>query len=176
MNDNNFIRVAGIVTDSIVDGAGLRFVLFVQGCPHKCEGCHNPQTHDFSGGAEMTAEEIFTKVERNPLTSGVTLSGGEPVCQAKELLPFVRMCKTKGLEIAMYSGYTAEEILEMAKTNKNLLELLHNIDTLIDGRFILPQRSLSIRFRGSKNQRIIDMRKSLESGSVVLDTSERWNG
>lgn len=175
-SNDNMIRVAGTVTDSITDGPGLRFALFVQGCPHGCEGCHNPQTHDFEGGTLISVDEIFEMIKKNPIISGVTFTGGEPFCQASPLAVLARRCKDTGLETAVYSGYTFEELLELAKNDINVLELLKLCDTLIDGRFILSQRSLSIRFRGSKNQRVIDVRKSLESGCPVLDNSERWNG
>jgi len=176
MENNDVIRTAGIVSDSITDGPGLRFTLFVQGCPHRCEGCHNPQTHDFEGGSLMSVDEVFEKIRKNPILRGITFSGGEPFCQASPLLLLARKCKDAGLELAIYSGYTFEELLELSKNDKNILELLSLCDTLIDGRFILSERSLSIRFRGSKNQRIIDVKKSLETGQAVLDESERWNG
>lgn len=176
MENDNMIRVAGIVGESITDGPGIRFAIFVQGCPHHCEGCHNPQTHDFSGGDLMSAEEIFEKIKKNPLLRGITLSGGEPACQAKALVPLVKLCREHGLEAAMYSGYTFEELYEKSKTDEDLLELMKLCDTLIDGRFVLSEKSLSIRFRGSKNQRIIDLKQSLEAGNAILNTSERWNG
>ncbi|MEG2259298.1 MAG: 4Fe-4S cluster-binding domain-containing protein, partial [Oscillospiraceae bacterium] len=100
------LKIAGIVGDSITDGPGIRTAVFVQGCPHKCEGCHNPQSHDFNGGTEMDIDEIFKKIEQNPLLSGVTFSGGEPFCQAGGLAELGKKVKSLGLEIAIYTGYT----------------------------------------------------------------------
>ncbi len=174
--ENNIIRVAGIVSESIVDGPGLRFALFVQGCPHDCEGCQNPQTHDFSGGTPMSVAEIFDMIKKDPLVKGVTLSGGEPFSQPAPLAMLAQLCKKSGLEVAAYSGYTFEELFEMSKSDSDLKDLLSCCDTIIDGRFVLAQRTLSMRFRGSKNQRTIDVQKSLSEGHAVLDTSERWNG
>ncbi|MBQ1335206.1 MAG: anaerobic ribonucleoside-triphosphate reductase activating protein [Clostridia bacterium] len=170
------IRIAGIVGDSITDGPGLRVAVFVQGCPHHCEGCHNPTTHDFSGGTPMSVDEIYNIIKKNPIIKGVTFSGGEPFCQASPLASLAARLKRDGLELAVYSGYTFEELIKLSESDAGVMELLKLCDTLIDGRFVLSQRSLSIRFRGSKNQRIIDVKKSLEAGQAVPDTTERWNG
>ncbi len=166
------IMVAGLVPESIVDGLGLRFTVFVQGCPHHCEGCHNPQTHPFEGGKALSAGEIFTHMEKNPLISGVTLSGGEPFCQAEALLPLAKLVKGKGLHLCSYSGYTFEELVEMGKSRPPVKELLELCDVLIDGRFILAERTLEKRFAGSRNQRVLDVRRSLEEGKPVLQ--EEW--
>ncbi len=163
--------MAGAVPGSITDGPGIRYTLFVQGCPHHCEGCHNPETHPFEGGQPRTAEEILTEVDRDPLLSGVTLSGGEPFCQAEALLPVARGVKARGLELAAYSGYTFEQLVRLGGAQ---LELLSLCDVLVDGPFILAQRSLMLRFRGSKNQRLIDVQTSLKQGEPVLMRDGRW--
>jgi len=158
------IRISGIAPESIVDGPGIRYTVFTQGCPHRCEGCHNPETHDPSGGYDITAGEILQNIRKNPLLDGVTLSGGEPFMQPKQLLPLVRKVKEEGLSVIVYSGYTFEELMR----NADAVALLQYADILIDGRFILADRSLELLFRGSKNQRIIDVPKSLSEGKAVL--------
>ncbi|MBR2743039.1 MAG: anaerobic ribonucleoside-triphosphate reductase activating protein [Clostridia bacterium] len=175
-NNDEMIRIAGIVGDSITDGPGLRVAVFVQGCPHHCEGCHNPTTHDFSGGTPMSVSDVYKIIKKNPIIKGVTFSGGEPFCQASPLASLAKLVKADGLELAVYSGYTFEELLKLSKSDEGVMALLSLCDTLIDGRFVLSERSLSIRFRGSRNQRIIDVQKSLEAGEAVPDTTERWNG
>lgn len=167
------LKIAGIVNDSITDGPGIRFAIFVQGCPHHCEGCHNPHTWDFAVGESITSEEILGKIKKNPLLSGVTFSGGEPFCQAKALSRLACEIKKLDLEIAVYTGYTIEEILQ--KNDADEMELLRNIDTLIDGRFVLEKRNIDNKFKGSDNQRVIDVKKTLEQSEVILNTSQRWN-
>lgn len=157
------LRVAELINDSIVDGPGLRFTIFTQGCPHHCEGCHNPQTHDPAGGYEISAEAVMDKIKENPLLDGVTFSGGEPFLQAKELLPIARAVKDMGMNVIAYSGFTFEELLKI----KDAAELLHYVDILIDGRFVLAERSLELRFRGSKNQRVLDVKRSFEAGRAI---------
>ncbi|MDR0992576.1 MAG: anaerobic ribonucleoside-triphosphate reductase activating protein [Ruminococcus sp.] len=145
------IRVSGIVSESIVDGPGLRFVLFVQGCEMNCPGCHNPATHDKNGGFLMTADEIMEKIAANPLIDGVTFSGGEPFLQAEKLVPLAEKIKAAGLDLIVYSGYRYEEL----KTRPGAEKLLALADTLIDGQFIESEKSLELRFMGSRNQRTI---------------------
>ena len=106
------LRIAGTVNDSIVDGPGIRFTIFTQGCPHHCEGCHNPQTHDFNGGEIVEADEIIEKIKKNPLLDGVTFSGGEPFCQAETLADIGKEIKSLGLNVITYTGYTFDESLE----------------------------------------------------------------
>ena len=171
------IRIAGTVSDSITDGPGIRFTLFVQGCPHHCPGCHNPQTHDFNGGRDAEEDELIAAINKNPLLSGLTLSGGEPMCQARALAHFVERVRKECpriKEVACYTGFTFEELLE-GKAD-GAMELLKQLDTLVDGRFVQALRSWEIRFAGSSNQRVIDVPASLKAGKAVLDTSERWNG
>jgi anaerobic ribonucleoside-triphosphate reductase activating protein len=161
------IRLSGVVRQSIVDGPGLRFTVFTQGCPHHCAGCHNPQTHDFSGGYDGEIDALLREIDKNPLLRGVTLTGGEPFSRAAELLPFVREVRRRGKDVVCYSGYTFEELLEMAKTDPDIGELLELLDVLVDGRFELSQRDLTLPFRGSTNQRLLDVPLSLQKGEAV---------
>ena len=160
------IRVAGITNDSVVDGAGIRLTVFTQGCPHHCPGCHNPQSHDFEGGKVRTTEEVLDIARENFLLDGVTLSGGEPFAQALACAEIARGAHDLGLNVWCYSGYTFEMLLNSGKAEWN--ELLKNVDVLVDGPFILAKRTLDARFRGSSNQRIIDVPASLQSGKIVL--------
>ncbi len=151
------MRIAGIVRESIVDGPGLRFAIFSQGCPHGCKGCHNESTHDFDGGYDCERSRILEEIDKNPLLTGVTFTGGEPFCQPKEFYKLGVEIKARGLDIVAYSGYTLEELQEMAKNNENIDQLLDIIDYLVDGPFILEERDLTLEFRGSRNQRFIRM-------------------
>ena len=160
------IRIAGTVNDSIVDGEGIRFALFVQGCPHKCKGCHNPDTHDFNGGTVVTAESILDKIKSNPLLDDVTFTGGEPFCQAKELAYIGQEVKKLGLNTVTYTGYEFEYLFENRDLN-GYGELLEVTDILIDGKFIEELKDWQIRFRGSSNQRYLDCRKSMQSGKAI---------
>lgn len=160
------MRIYGLVQDSIVDGPGFRFVCFVQGCPHHCPGCHNPDSHDPTGGREITVEEIRQELLKNPLTDGLTLSGGEPMEQPEDCLALAKLAHSHGLNVWCYTGYTYEFLLrEGTPAQKTLLE---EIDVLVDGPFLLSQRSLALPWRGSSNQRVIDMAATRADGSVVL--------
>lgn len=164
------IRVCGIEPESIVDGPGFRYVLFVQGCPHRCQGCHNPESHDFEAGFDMTVGEIYEELNSNPHLTGLTLSGGEPFCQPESLLELVKLAKSDGKHIMSYSGWTYEELL--AKQDSAVTELLGLLDILVDGRYEEEQRNLTLVYRGSDNQRVIDMNKTRESGEVILYQSD----
>jgi len=153
--------------DSIVDGPGLRFVVFVQGCDKNCKGCHNPESQSFNGGAEMAADDIIAEMFTNPLTDGLTLSGGEPFLQAGGCSVLAAAARRKGLDVWVYSGFTFEELINLSKTDREVSELLELADVLVDGRFVLAQRSLSLKWRGSRNQRVIDLPKSLFLGEAV---------
>ena len=166
MNDA-VIRLAGLVEDSIVDGPGLRLTVFAQGCPHRCPGCHNPQTHDPAGGHERRVDEIVEKLDDNPLLSGVTLSGGEPFEQSAPCARIAREAHARGLNVWTYSGYTFEALLEMSASRGDIRALLAETDVLVDGPFVLAERSLDCPWRGSKNQRLIDMKASLRDGRAV---------
>lgn len=167
------MQLASIVEDSIVDGPGIRVTVFCQGCPHRCEGCHNPQSHPFEGGTPKTAQEVFAVIKGSPLARGVTFSGGEPFAQAQAFAALAALLKADGYEVASYSGYTFEELLAGTPAQQALLQQL---DILVDGPFVLAQRNLDLRFRGSENQRIIDVPRSLAQKSAVLCTAERWTG
>lgn len=164
------MRIAGFVEESIVDGPGFRIVIFFQGCAHHCYGCHNPETWDFEGGKEVSLDSIKKIIDDNPYADGITLSGGDPLYQIDASEEIAEYAKSKGLDVILYTGFLFEEVLEMTKTNERLKELLNNVDTLIDGPFILEQRHLSLKFRGSSNQRIIDVKKSLLENKIVEKT------
>ena len=161
------IRIAGIVEESIVDGPGIRFVIFGQGCPHYCEGCHNQHTHDFSGGYDMKIEEIVIKVRKNPLIDGVTYSGGEPFIQAEPFLNLSKRLKNFNYNILIYTGYTFEELLHMSKNDTNIKELMDYTDIIIDGLFDKNMMDYTLKFKGSANQRTINVPKSVKEGRVV---------
>lgn len=167
---HNALRIAGIVRDSIVDGPGFRYVIFTQGCPHHCPGCHNPQTHDFAGGEVADVELILKQIAESRMISGVTLSGGEPFCQAEALLPIAEFVKKQGKHLMIYSGYLYEELQE--RGDEAIRRLLELADILVDGPFVLAQRNLTLPYRGSENQRVIDMVKTRALGEIVLYRSD----
>ena len=167
------LDLSGIVSDSIVDGPGIRTTVFCQGCPHHCEGCHNPETWEFGCGTPMEEEAIFEIVKSNPLCRGVTFSGGEPFAQAEGYAKLAKLLKAEGYEVASYSGFTFEQLLH---GTKGQMELLEAIDVLIDGPFIQAEKSLEISFRGSRNQRILDVPASLKAGYAVAVIGGRWLG
>ncbi len=167
------LNLSGIVSDSIVDGPGIRTCIFCQGCPHHCVGCHNPETWPFGCGTDMDEETVLDIVESNPLCKGVTFSGGEPFAQAEGYAKLAKMLKAKGYEVASYSGYTFEQLLHGTPAQK---ALLGSIDVLIDGPFVLEEKSLELSFRGSRNQRILDVPASLTAGEAVAVTAPRWLG
>ena len=152
------IDVCGIEPESIVDGPGFRYVVFVQGCPHHCPGCHNPQSHEFGVGTKRTTDELLEGMRENPLLSGVTLSGGEPFCQAEALCELALRVREMGKTVVAYSGYTLEQLLEKGKAEPAVRRLLGLVDTLIDGPYVEAQRDLDLQFRGSRNQRVIDLK------------------
>lgn len=158
------IKIAGLVKESIVDGPGFRLAVFTQGCPHNCPGCHNPQTHNFEAGTWMDVSEIVRIAAENPLLDGITLSGGEPFCQAEACAEIAKAAKSFNLTVWSYTGYTFEQLLS---GNPEFRTLLEQIDVLVDGPFIMEKRTLDMRFRGSSNQRLIDVKKSLASGEVI---------
>lgn len=155
---------AGLQADSIVDGEGIRTVLWTQGCPHNCKGCHNPQTHDFNGGEEIEVEEVIEALKEIKNQDGITLSGGDPVCQSEACYEISKAAHEMGLNVWCYTGYTYEAML-LSKSKRKLLE---EIDVLVDGKFVLEEKSYDLYFKGSRNQRIIDVQKSLKEERVVL--------
>ena len=160
------ISLSGVTGDSIVDGPGLRLTIFTQGCLHHCPGCHNPQTHDPEGGSWADTEDILAAAAENPLLDGITLSGGDPFLQPVPCLALAEGAHKIGLNVWTYTGYTWEALLEENDTEK--LALLKETDVLVDGPFLRAERSLELRFCGSRNQRLIDVKKSLAEGKVVL--------
>lgn len=169
------IRLAAdLQTDSIVDGIGIRTVIWTQGCSHNCPYCHNPKTHDFNGGDLVELEDVIEELENLSGQDGVTFSGGDPMFQPKECAILAKKVHELGMNVWAYTGFTFEELIE--KGNKDILEFLNNIDVLIDGRFEIDKKSLDLEFRGSSNQRIIDIPKSLENHKLVLyDLNKKSN-
>jgi len=181
------IRLSGITPESLVDGPGLRYVIFAQGCRHGCPKCHNPTSWDINGGKEFTVKEIIRMIKKQckarstvkqgvtqditqsaAKTQGLTLSGGEPFLQAGEFAQAANAARQIGLDIVTYTGYTYEELTELEKDDSGIAALLRETDLLIDGRYIDEKRTSSLPFRGSSNQRIIDMPKTREKGKITL--------
>lgn len=156
--EGQIIRVCGVEPESIVDGPGFRYVLFVQGCPHHCHGCHNPESWDPNAGFDMTTGEVFAEIMENPHLRGVTFSGGEPFEQVPALIELARMCREAGLSLMSYSGYTLEEL--EGRHDPATDEFLGMLDVLVDGRYDEKLRNLTLIYCGSENQRVIDMRKT----------------
>lgn len=155
------MRLLGYLPNSIVDGVGIRQVFFLAGCPHHCPGCHNPESWNPRGGENYSVKEIVTKALNSPYN--VTFSGGEPLYQLTEIMAVMSLIKPKK-GIWVYTGYTWEQILE----NEALKSALEYIDVLVDGRFEQEKRNPELVFRGSENQRIIDVQKSLKENKIVL--------
>lgn len=147
------MRIHHTLHDSIVDGPGLRFVVFTQGCPHACPGCHNPDTHDPAGGKDVPIEDIIADMRKNPLTDGLTLTGGEPFAQPEACAKLARAAREGGLNVWCYTGWTLEQLQNMPEAQV----LLREIDVLVDGPYDQTRRSLTLQWRGSENQRIICM-------------------
>ena len=166
------IRIAGTVNDSIVDGPGLRYAVFVQGCSHRCPGCQNPETHDPLGGHDDDTNNLIAKMKKNPLLSGLTLSGGEPMEQPIPCLALAKAAHESGLNVWCYTGYTWEQLTQ--ENDSDRMALMHEIDVLVDGPFIQAEKSLELDFRGSRNQRLIDSPASLRTGTVTLWTPPKW--
>lgn len=156
---------ADIQPDSILDGSGIRTVIWFQGCLHNCKGCQNPETHDLNGGIIFDVDEIKKKLKKLKYQNGITLSGGDPFFQPEAAFEIAKFAKCIGLNIWAYTGFTYEALLN---GDKKRLELLKLVDVLVDGKFIMDKKSLNCKFRGSTNQRLIDVKKSLENGGVVL--------
>lgn len=167
MNYDMNIKIAGITKNSVVDGPGLRYVIFTQGCYHNCEGCQNPQTHDSNKGTMYDTQDIIEEY-MNENYDGLTLSGGEPFLQAEACADICFHIKTSDTNIICYTGYTWEKIMDIIKEgNYSYLKLLNNIDYLIDGPFDKSKASLDCLWRGSTNQRIIDVKSSLKENKPI---------
>ncbi len=162
------LRIAGIINESIADGPGIRMVVFTQGCSHSCPDCHNPQTHPYDAGEMLEIEKILNDIKKNPLLDGITLSGGDPFEQASACSILAGEVKKLGLTVITYTGYTYEQLLELSEQREGYAGLLKNTDLLVDGPFILGRKDLLLKFRGSANQRIIDMEKTRRQGKLVL--------
>ncbi|RBP64516.1 ribonucleoside-triphosphate reductase class III activase subunit [Alkalibaculum bacchi] len=161
------IRVAGIVKESIVDGPGIRYVIFAQGCKHNCPGCHNPRTHSFDEGYMVDIDDIIKELSLNPLLDGITFSGGEPLEQGDEFLDLAKRIKeNSNLNIMVYTGYLYEAIIH--SQNNSWKELLHLCDILVDGPFMEKEKDYRLVFKGSKNQRIINLKESKKEGRIIL--------
>lgn len=161
------IRLAGIVKESIVDGPGIRYVVFTQGCYHNCYKCHNPGTHDINGGYLKEIDEIIDDISSSPYLSGITISGGEPFLQINECFALLKKLDPK-VDVIMYTGFTYEELIKTVKTNEKLDFILSRINYLIDGKFNHNLRDLELNFRGSSNQRIIDIKKTIYENKLII--------
>ena len=161
------LRLAGVIRESIVDGPGIRLGIFAQVCPHKCPGCHNPATHDPEGGYDSDPQQILEAIRENPILQGVTFSGGDPFLQADGFAQLAREIHALGLSVITYTGYTMEQLLAGIDEHPGWRKLLEETDTLIDGPFLLSEKSMLLPFRGSRNQRVLDPRASLAAGKPV---------
>jgi len=162
----DILWIAGVEKNSIVDGPGIRYAIFTQGCPHRCPGCHNPQTWELEEGTSIKLSQLLQEIKETRLLQGVTFTGGDPFLQASSLAKLGKAIKEMGLDLLVYTGYTWEELL--SKEDPAYRELLLTIDILIDGPFKLEEKDLSLPFRGSRNQRIINVPASLAQGEIVL--------
>ena len=163
------MRIAGVMHESVVDGPGVRFVVFAQGCVHRCPGCHNPETWDPAGGEEWSVRELFKIIRKSPdWVKGVTLSGGEPFLQAAQMADLARYVHQRGMSIVTYTGYVYEDLLDMAETNEDIARLLAETDILVDGPYVEKLKDIGLRFRGSSNQRVIDVKTGHRTGGIVL--------
>ncbi|MCI8413275.1 MAG: anaerobic ribonucleoside-triphosphate reductase activating protein [Clostridia bacterium] len=167
-NKEKFVRLADIVPESVVDGKGIRMTVFVQGCRHACAGCHNPTTWDENGGEVVPLSFITDMAEKNPLLDGLTFSGGEPFLQPAPLCALAKWCHARALNVWCYSGYTYEQLRQMGENDVDVAALLNEIDVLVDGPFVEKEKDLMLAFRGSRNQRVLDMRRSREQNKPVL--------
>ena len=167
--NSDYIRLAAdLTTDSIVDGPGLRAVVWTQGCSHNCKGCQNPGTHDFNGGGLVPVDMVCEAISELKYHTGITFSGGDPMFQPEQCAKIAAYAKSLGFNVWVYTGFTFEELIEMSKKNPAYDKFIHYIDVLVDGKFILEQKDLNLLFRGSSNQRLIDIPKTLSSGKITL--------
>ncbi len=162
--ENTYLRIAGVVQESVVDGPGIRYAIFTQGCPFRCEGCHNLQAQPLYGGIEVKLAVLYREIKADPLITGITYSGGEPFIQPRPLVAFSRILKQEGYNLWSYSGFTYDKLLEDPQRR----ELLIYLDVVVDGPFIQKLKSYDLDFRGSSNQRIIDVQASLAQKKVIL--------
>jgi len=173
----NYIRLAAdLQTDSIVDGPGLRAVVWTQGCRHHCKGCQNPQTWTFNGGGLVPIKMVLEAIDELEYHTGITFSGGDPMYQPEACMKIAKYAKKKGLNIWVYTGFTYEELIKLSKKEPVYSEFLKVIDVLVDGRFVLAERDLSMLFRGSRNQRLIDVQKTLATNEICLFDEQAYLG
>ncbi|NFN87492.1 anaerobic ribonucleoside-triphosphate reductase activating protein [Clostridium sporogenes] len=166
--ENKYLQVAGFLDNSLVNGLGLRSVVFVSGCKHNCEGCQNKEMQSFCYGDKILLKDILNRIESNiPLIKGVTFSGGEPLEHVEELKILSEEVKNLGLNVWCYTGYTFEDIKKEFDKNHQLEELMRSIDVLVDGKYDESKKDGSLKYRGSSNQRIIDMKKSLSENNII---------
>lgn len=156
--------------ESLVDGVGVRATIFISGCSHNCKGCHNPKTQNYKNGKEFTLElqqKIINKIKSNSLIKGITLSGGDPMFSAREVIDFVQLAKSQleNINVWCYTGFTFEEIMNSGDTDK--IKLLKLCDVIVDGKFIEKQRDVTLKFRGSRNQRVIDVKRSFDKNQAI---------
>lgn len=167
MNENMVRLAAPLQQDSIVDGEGIRTLIWFQGCAHNCKGCHNPSSHDFDGGTLVEIEQVKKEMERLEFQNGITFTGGDPFYQPAQLLSLAKYTHELGMNVWCYTGFTFEELLEMGKKNKIIKDALKEIDVLVDGKFELDKKCFEVKFRGSYNQRIISVKESLNNGKAI---------
>lgn len=163
------MKIAGFYDESISNGLGWRAVLFVSGCPHHCPGCHNKEAQDFNYGEEFNEEEILKRIKENSILNGITISGGEPLCKENVpgVLKFIKDVKEIRPEFNVwcYSGYTLDQLIDRNDEETN--ECLNQIDVLVDGRFVEAKKDPTLKFRGSSNQRILDLKPSLQTHKFI---------
>ena len=163
------MRLCAIEMDSVVDGPGIRMTVFFQGCPHHCEGCHNPETWDYNAeGMELSVKDVLKLFDEDIILSGVTLSGGEPLspCNFDEVIELVKEIKKRNKNVWIYPGYVIDKLLMLYPNLKN--DLLPYVDVIVDGPFILAERDLLLDFKGSRNQRLIDVPKYLKGDTDFI--------
>ena len=163
------IRLASeLQLDSVVDGTGIRAVIWTQGCSHNCPGCHNPSTHDFNGGFLKNIDELMDEIKELEAQDGVTFSGGDPFYQPEACAQLAQCVHENNMDVWCYTGFTFERLLKMSEKNNAIMDFLKNIDILVDGLFIKAKHSYNLKFKGSSNQRIIDVQESLKTKTIVL--------
>ena len=168
----NMLRLASpLQYDSIVDGPGVRMVVWTQGCTHHCQDCHNPQTWDMQGGAEYAVDDLVQAIQEAQLQTGITFSGGEPFLQAEKLIPLAKAAKEKGYDLWAFSGFLWEDLVKEPIQK----ELLSYLDVLVDGRFQAELKDYRLVFKGSSNQRILDVQSSLKAGKLIVSKYDDKN-
>ena len=175
-NKKTIRLAADLQSDSIVDGPGLRAVIWTQGCSHHCRGCQNPQTWDFEGGAEVPIDMVLEAIDELEYHDGITFSGGDPMYQPESCNIIAKYCKEKGYNIWVYTGYTFEQLKRLAKKDPSYIDFLNNIDVLVDGKFVMKEKDLNCLFRGSRNQRLINVPETLKTGKIVLFDENKYLG